>query len=66
MQKDGPSRNLVPYLILLAATLLAAESLVFIWVHLMFHETASLIMSAMLGLIMAFVAYGRMVLRPIA
>lgn len=55
-----------PQLTVLAAALLAVESLVFIWVHLQYHETASLIMSGVLGLVMAFVAYGRMVLRPIA
>lgn len=55
-----------PQLTVVAATLLALESLVFIWVHVKYHETAPLIMSAVLGLLMAFIAYGRMVLRPIA
>lgn len=55
-----------PHLTILAATLLAIESLVFIWVHVRYHETAPLIMSAVLGLLMAFVAYGRLALRPIA
>jgi uncharacterized membrane protein YphA (DoxX/SURF4 family) len=54
-----------PQLTVLAATLLAVESLVFIWVHVKYHETMPLILSAVLGLLMAFVAYGRMVLRPI-
>lgn len=49
-----------------AAALLALESLVFIWVHVKCHETPPLIMSAVLGLIMVFVAYGRLVLRPLA
>lgn len=49
-----------------AAALLALESLVFIWVHLKYHEMPPLIMSGVLGLLMAFVAYGRLVLRPIA
>jgi uncharacterized membrane protein YphA (DoxX/SURF4 family) len=55
-----------PQLTVLAATLLALESLVFIWVHVQYHEMTPLILSAALGLLMAFIAYGRMVLRPIA
>lgn len=54
-----------PNLTVLAAALLAMESLVFIWVHVTYHEIPSLIMSGVLGLLMAFIAYGRMVLRPI-
>ncbi|MBU6199168.1 MAG: DoxX family protein [Xanthomonadaceae bacterium] len=42
-----------------AAAILAIESLVFIGVHVKYRETASIIMSAVLGLVMAFVAYGR-------
>jgi hypothetical protein len=55
-----------PRLTVVAATVLALESLVFIWVHVRYHETATIVMSAVLGLLMAFVAYGRAVLRPIA
>jgi hypothetical protein len=54
-----------PQLTTLAAALLAIESLVFVWVHVKSHEMPPLILSAVLGLIMAFIAYGRMVLRPI-
>jgi DoxX-like family len=54
-----------PHLTILAATLLAAESLVFVWVHVKYHEIAPLILSGVLGLLMVFIAYGRMVLRPI-
>jgi uncharacterized membrane protein YphA (DoxX/SURF4 family) len=54
-----------PYLTIVAATLLAIESLVFIWVHVKYREMTPLIMSGVLGLLMAFVAYGRMVLSPI-
>ena len=54
-----------PALTVLAATTLAIESLVFIGVHAKYRETGSIIMSGMLGLLMAFVAYGRMVLAPI-
>jgi hypothetical protein len=48
-----------------AATVLAIESLVFIGVHAKYREIAPIVMSAVLGLIMAFVAYGRMILDPI-
>lgn len=54
-----------PALTAAAAAVLAIESLVFIWVHVQYREAPSLIMSAVLGLLMAFIAYGRMVLRPI-
>lgn len=54
-----------PRLTILAAALLAMESLVFIWVHVQYPEKAPLILSAVLGLLMAFIAYGRMVLKPI-
>jgi uncharacterized membrane protein YphA (DoxX/SURF4 family) len=54
-----------PGLTPLAAAVLAIESLVFIGVHAKYRETGSIIMSGMLGLLMAFVAYGRMVLAPI-
>jgi uncharacterized membrane protein YphA (DoxX/SURF4 family) len=55
-----------PRLTVLAATLLAIESLVFVWVHVQYHEMTPMILSGVLGLLMAFIAYGRMVLRPIA
>jgi hypothetical protein len=54
-----------PQLTVLAAALLAIESLVFIWVHLRYQEQMTLILSGVLGLLMAFIAYGRMVLKPI-
>ncbi|HET6362473.1 MAG TPA: DoxX family protein [Gemmatimonadota bacterium] len=54
-----------PRLTILAAILLAIESLVFVWVHVQYHEIVPMIMSGVLGLLMAFIAYGRMVLRPI-
>jgi uncharacterized membrane protein YphA (DoxX/SURF4 family) len=54
-----------PRLTILAATLLAVESLVFVWVHVQYHEMTPMILSGVLGLLMAFIAYGRMVLRPI-
>jgi len=52
-------------LTVLAATVLAIESLVFVWVHLQYRETTSIILSGVLGLLMAFIAYGRTVLKPI-
>jgi uncharacterized membrane protein YphA (DoxX/SURF4 family) len=54
-----------PRLTVVAAILLASESLVFIAVHVQYYETGSLIMSAVLGLVMAFIAYGRGFLKPI-
>jgi len=54
-----------PRLTIMAATLLAIESLVFVWVHVKYHEMTPLILSGALGLLMAFIAYGRIVLRPI-
>jgi DoxX-like family len=54
-----------PALTVVAATVLAIESLVFIGVHAKYGEIGSIIMSGVLGLLMAFIAYGRMVLRPL-
>jgi hypothetical protein len=53
-----------PRLTVLAATALAIESLVFIWVHVKYRETPAIVMVSVLGLLMAFIAYGRSVLRP--
>ena len=53
-----------PSLTVLAAAVLAIESLVFIGVHVKYHEVAPIIMSAALGLLMLFIAYGRTVLKP--
>jgi uncharacterized membrane protein YphA (DoxX/SURF4 family) len=55
-----------PGLTVVAAAVLALESLVFIWVHVKCREIPSLIMSGVLGLLMAFLAYGRMFLAPIS
>lgn len=55
-----------PTLTVAAATVLALESLVFIWVHVKSNEVPPIIVSAVLGLLMAFIAYGRMFLKPIA
>jgi uncharacterized membrane protein YphA (DoxX/SURF4 family) len=54
-----------PRLTVAAAMVLAIESLVFIGVHVKSGEIAPIIMSGALGLLMAFIAYGRIVLSPI-
>ena len=54
-----------PALSVVAAAVLAIESLMFIWVHAKYGEITPIIMSGVLGLLMAFIAYGRMVLKPI-
>ena len=54
-----------PALTVLAAATLMVESLVFVLVHVSFRENTSIILSAVLGLTMAFIAYGRMFLLPI-
>lgn len=54
-----------PALTVLAAAVLAIESLVFIGVHVKYREIPTIIMCLVLGLLMAFVSYGRMVLSPI-
>jgi hypothetical protein len=59
------SLHWLPALTVVAASLLAIESLVFVWVHLKYREVAPIVMSAVLGLLMAFVVYGRLVLNPI-
>jgi hypothetical protein len=54
-----------PALTVVAAAALAIESLVFIGVHARYREIATILLCALLGLIMAFIAYGRWVLKPI-
>jgi uncharacterized membrane protein YphA (DoxX/SURF4 family) len=54
-----------PPLTILAAVILAVESLVFVGVHIKYREITPTILSGVLGLVMAFIAYGRMVLQPI-
>jgi uncharacterized membrane protein YphA (DoxX/SURF4 family) len=54
-----------PALTVVAATVLAIESLVFVWVHVQYREIATIIMCSVLGLLMAFIAYGRLFLKPI-
>ncbi len=54
-----------PELAVEAAAILAFESLVFIWVHVNYREVAPTILSAVLGLLVAFIAFGRISLHPI-
>jgi len=54
-----------PALTVVAATVLAIESVVFVGVHVKYREMTPVVMSGVLGLLMAFIAYGRMVLKPI-
>jgi len=42
-----------------AAAILAIETLVFVWVHVKYREVTPIVFSAALGLMMAFIAYGR-------
>ena len=53
-----------PWLTILAATVLAVESVVFVWVHVKYREITPIVFSGALGLLMAFIAYGRIALRP--
>ena len=55
-----------PTLTVTAALLLAMEGLVFIWVHVKYAETTPIIMSTVLSLLMLFIAYGRLYLKPIS
>jgi uncharacterized membrane protein YphA (DoxX/SURF4 family) len=55
-----------PLLTVLAAAVLAIETLVFIGVHVKYRELPPIVFSGVLGLVMVFVAYGRMVLEPIS
>jgi uncharacterized membrane protein YphA (DoxX/SURF4 family) len=54
-----------PTLTVAAAAVLAVESLIFVWVHIQYREVPPIIMSGVLGLVMAFIAYGRLVVRPL-
>ncbi len=54
-----------PALTVVAATVLTIESLVFVWMHAKYGEVMPIILSGVLGFLFAFIAYGRMVLKPI-
>jgi uncharacterized membrane protein YphA (DoxX/SURF4 family) len=54
-----------PILTVVAAAVLAAESLVFIAVHVKSREVGPIIMSLVLGLLAAFIAYERLIPNPL-
>jgi uncharacterized membrane protein YphA (DoxX/SURF4 family) len=54
-----------PALTVVAAAVLTIESVLFVWVHVKYREAGATIMSGVLGLLMAFIAYGRIFLNPI-
>ncbi len=51
-----------PRITIASGAALAAESLVFIGVHVKYREVPPIIMSAVLGVLTAFIAYGRFTL----
>jgi hypothetical protein len=53
-------------LTVVAAIVLALESLLFIWGHVRYREIGPIMVSLVLGLMMAFIAYGRAVLAPLS
>lgn len=55
-----------PSLTVMAAAVLAIESLVFIWVHVSYKETGTIVLCIVLGLLVAFIAYSRTVPSPIS
>ena len=55
-----------PELTVVCAAILAIETLVFVGVHVKYREIAPSIMSSVLGLLMACLAYGRLILSPIS
>jgi hypothetical protein len=55
-----------PTLTGVAAAILALETILFVWVHVKYHEVPPIVFSVVLGLVMAFIAYGRLVLKPIS
>jgi hypothetical protein len=54
-----------PALTVVAAAVLTVESLVLVWVHAKYREITPIVLSGVLGLLMAIIVYGRMVLKPI-
>ena len=54
-----------PMLTVVAAAVLTVESVVFVWVHSKYREITPILLSGVLGLLMAFIVYGRVVLKPI-
>jgi len=54
-----------PPLTIMAATILAIESLLFVGVHVKYREVGPTLMSGALGILMAYIAFGRLVLHPV-
>ena len=54
-----------PPLTIMAATILAIESLIFVGVHVKYREVGPTLMSSALGILMAYIAFGRLVLHPV-
>ncbi len=54
--------NHITILTIIAAIVLALESLIFVYVHFKYREQSALILSAGLGAIMLFIAIGRIAL----
>ena len=57
--------NILLWVLPVLAAVLGIESLLFVWVHVQYREIPTILFSVVLGLLMAFVAYGRLVLKPI-
>lgn len=53
-----------PELTVVAAALLAMENLVFIWLYVKHSELPPIVTNVAVGLLLAFIAYGRLVLKP--
>jgi len=53
-----------PALVGIAAAVLALESLIFVGVHVKYREPGTIVVCVVLGLVMAFIAYGRLKLAP--
>ncbi len=52
--------HLYPVLTSVSAAVLAVECLLFVWVHIKYREIATVILSAVLCILMVFIAYGRL------
>ena len=52
--------------LIIPAAFLAVESIIFVWVHIKYREITPIILSGVLGLLMAFIAYGRIFLNPLS
>ena len=55
-----------PTLTVMAAVVLGVESVLFIWVHMKYTEMAPIVMSGVLGIVMALIACGRVFVKPIS